>query len=130
MPLIEVIPLFGGVEIFGPAPTIIAVVEPVRDQRNMYPGINGFERLLMGSSGARLDVSGILVGDDLTYLGPQEQTWRNLQISSATATVLDTAGFTWLNCFVESYEPDEGIMPWIGDTGVSRRYRAVLRSLS
>jgi hypothetical protein len=130
MPLIQVIPLYNGAAIFGAAPVVIPKVEPLRDQRQTYPGVNGVERIIHGTQGATIQVSGVFVADDVTYLGPIEQIWRDLQIAGTTATLIDTAGIEWPDTFLETFEPDEEIKPWIGDTGVSRKYKATFRTLS
>lgn len=130
MPLIQIEPLYDGVNIFGPAPAFKPNVEPVRDQRTCYPGVNGTERIVHGTVGSKIEVTGILVGDDVYDLASQELTWFQLQALSPIATLQDDNGNLWLNCFLEIYQPAEETKPWIGETGVSRVYHAIFRTLS
>lgn len=114
--------LLDGNDIFGqavhcPPPAI----NPRRDQKANYPGLNGTESLDMGDQGATSTVTGRIFGANPTLYQLAVTTLLSYYDGN-THDLTDNDGFTWSNVKMESLEwtDDRGL--YDPNLGYTRRY--------
>lgn len=116
--------LLDGLNVFGigvicPPPSI----NPRRDQKANYPGLNGTESLDMGDQGAFTTVTGRLYGTDPGSY--QAAVSALMAFFDGNVHVLtDNDGFSWPNVKFESIEWGNERGQRDADLGFTRRYTA------
>jgi hypothetical protein len=111
-----------GQDVFGlavvcPPPAI----NPRRDQKANYPGLNGTESLDMGDQGAYSTVSGRLVGADKGAYAAAVIALMSFYDGEAHE-LTDNDGFTWPAAKMESLEWHDDRGMFDPDLGFTRRY--------
>jgi hypothetical protein len=122
-------PTFDGQSIFGvgvsaPPPSI----NPRREQRANYPGLDGTESLDLGDEGAFTVVTGRLVGASIDDLQAAFGLLYGYY-DGKSYTYVDSVGMSWPNAKVVSIEP-EGMGQVDPDLGFTMKYSLKLFHLT
>ncbi len=122
-------PSFGGSPIFGAACRVSHIPHPVALQRDGFFGVTGTTSLFGGGRGRTFEVSGVLIGPDLTTVLAAEASLLSFADGIAR-TFIDTQGRAWPNVIFEGeYQPSpDG--PKAMDRGWCLPYRCALHGLT
>ncbi len=122
-------PSFSGAFIFGIACHVVHVPHPVAVQKNEFLGVTGLTSLYGGGRGRTFEVTGVLVGSNLTVVIAAEGALL-AYADGIARTFVDTQGRAWPNVIFEGeYQPSpEG--PKITDFGWCLPYRCILHGLT
>jgi hypothetical protein len=119
---------FNGQNIFGTAVVVMGPnINPRRDQKNNFPGLNGTESLDMGDSGCHTTVQGRLYGASLGDIS--NAILLLLSYYDGRAYTLVTPEGTWPNVKLESVQI-ESRGERDPNLGYTRRYTARLFHLT
>lgn len=118
----NIVPTFAGSAIFGAVYEIAVRPNPARIQWNSYNGVNGRERVHLGSEGYGAECRFLATALSEAALWAYEDTFHTLLASGFVGPLVDTMGTTWPNSFLLEFEPTEAIKPY--GEAVSRQYRA------
>jgi hypothetical protein len=99
---------FDGITL-APVTEVYDVQAPSRAQINTYPGVNGRERLIMGTDGGSVLVKAVLYGVNPGDLQAQEAVWYGYQTSSLSFVLFDPYKGTFPAVYLELYEPTSSI---------------------
>ena len=118
--------------IFGSAVKVRVVPQASAAQVESFFGISGNAVLYGGSRGTAFEISGVLLGPDLTSLaGAESVFYPGAQgiVGAPPSILVDTLGRQWPNVyFLGEYQPDpDGVKATLG--GWLRPYKLVMRSL-
>jgi hypothetical protein len=113
---------FGSLDL-GMAGSVFTVRNPKRWQVNAYPGVNGRERLDMGTDGGTVVVDSLAYFDNAPDFNAFENTMYALVASGAVYDVVDNLGNTIPDCFLERYEPMGRVIK--DGNLIARKYRAI-----
>ena len=87
-------PLFNGLNLFGPCAKCFVDERPRRLRRLRYPGVDGFRVDDLGSDGAEIRVEGRLIGYDQFELGAYESALEQIRIAGIPYQFVDSHGVT------------------------------------
>jgi hypothetical protein len=122
-------PSFGGAFVFGIACHVVHVPHPVAVQKNDFLGQTGLTSLYGGGRGRTFEVTGVLVGSNLTTVIAAEG-FLLAYADGIARTFVDTQGRAWPNVIFEGdYQPSpDG--PKSTDFGWCLPYRCILHGLT
>jgi hypothetical protein len=123
-------PLFGGLAIFGTACKSVHIPRANQQQLDAFFGVNGNVTLYGGSRGRIHEITGVLLGVDLSEVLAAEATLLSYADGIAR-DYTDTQGRTFANTiFHGEYQPSpDGPRP-AGDQGWCLPFRCVLHGLT
>lgn len=108
---------FNGVPLFGP--TCHAQPTPARiaEQRDTYPGLNGYTSVIQGTRGGAIRINGYIIADTFADI-PGSEAALLATAGSGTGVLVDTVGRIYPNAyFLGEYVPDPAGPKWT-DFGV------------
>lgn len=121
---------YDGNAVFGLAVRCQMVQNPSAAQINAFFGVTGTQSVFGGGRGRVFQISGVLVGSDLSTLAAAEATLLTYDDGIAR-TLTDTWGRNWPNVVFVNFTADPmGPRPLAGDSGVGLPYRCSFRGLT
>jgi len=118
---------YNGEFIFGITSEFMTSSPANRVQRNAYNGVNGYERLNLGSTGRITSVTGLMFDTKVNIQGAWVK-WETYKISGGAYALVNNVGETYTNVVVSSFEWLEDYQPDRNNL-FSRRYQATLEHL-
>jgi len=123
-------PLLGGAAIFGTACHSVHIPRANSQQIDSFFGVSGNVALYGGTRGRVHEITGVLIGPDVSTVILAEATLLSYADGIAR-DYTDTQGRTWSNTiFMGEYQPDPGGPRPMADQGWCLPYRAVLHGLT
>lgn len=126
-------PLFNGLPVFGEAVVMDPTPIPARAAITQYPGVHGSQVQRLGACGTTFTVTGVIVGTDYTDIDLNIDLLRNYCHTQFVASLFDTIGRTWPQCYFTSFSPQDRYMVYTGPyngillrDGLMKQYTATL----
>lgn len=122
-------PSFGGVFLFGTACHVVHSPQTIAQQKGSFFGVTGMTSLYGGGRGRLFEITGVLVGKDLTAVMGAESALLSFADGIAR-TFIDTQGRAWPNVIFEGEYTPSADGPKSTDFGWCLPYRCILHGLT